>query len=171
MWSVCGCLCVRSCDIFHKSQPLCPCSSNTYHGNQCRGQVKHSYPTSENTTADNKCGRLIHTSTAQAFPPYWLTTDNVCVPMRMRTPTEIQMSQWVCVHSSCRRLSRVWPGDIVRAWDELSLPAGSLHTVWRDDCDVIMCVFHLVNNSFKINDILKRIQSLSILQSIVCLGF
>lgn len=65
-----GCVCVYvhvTSAINHK--PQCPCSSNTYHGNQCRGQVEQSYPTPENTTSANKYGRLIYTSTTRLSRP------------------------------------------------------------------------------------------------------
>lgn len=121
---VCGCVYVQvTSAINHK--PQCPCSSNTYHGNQCRGQVEQSYPAPENTTAANKDGRIIHTSTTRLSHP--IDSPRImCVRVHVSECIHGQKHkcQRSCAHSSCRYLHWDWPGDTMRPGDELCILVG-----------------------------------------------
>lgn len=119
--------------INHK--PPCPCSSNTYHGNQFRGQVKHSYPPPENTTAANKYSRLIHTSTMQLSHPIdWPRI--ICV-----SPPPYDQNAYMDRDTNVTEGSFIPPEDIRAAFDLVTLwelemnylsPAWTLYTLWSD---------------------------------------
>lgn len=112
--------------INHK--PQCPCSSNTYHGNQCRGQVEQSYPTPENTTAANKYGRLIHTSTTRLSNPIDLL-QIMCVRTWVNAYMYRNTNVTECLTTPHARFDLVTLWDLEMNYLSLREP---LHTIWED---------------------------------------
>lgn len=135
---------VRSRDTLHKSPPRRPCSSDTYHGNQCRGQVKHRQPTCENTTADNKCGRLIHTSTAHGLSqPIDSLEENARTHTHTHTDRNTDVMGSVCPFLT----AAVWTGsDPVTLWalemNYLRLPGRRPQL--RAQSDGVVALFYLL---------------------------
>lgn len=74
-------VCVRVTSAINHT-PQCPCSSNTYHENQCWGQVEQSCSAPENTTAANICSKCTHQQSEFLTP----LTHNVCVVTPIKTP-------------------------------------------------------------------------------------